>query len=62
MLKKIGTVLKKVIIAFIMLYGFNVLVSSLNLYIPINVITVTVVSFLGIPGIASLVVLFYILK
>lgn len=60
MIKKIASVLKKIVVAFFMLYGFDLLVSSINMYIPINLITVGVTSILGIPGLLSLVILYII--
>ncbi len=62
MIKKIVNALKKVVVAFLILYGFNLLVSSINIYIPINVITVGVTSVLGIPGLMSLIAIFFIVK
>lgn len=62
MIKKIVNGLRKVVVAFLILYGFNLLVSSINIYIPINFVTVGVTSVLGIPGLLSLVVLFFIVK
>ncbi len=61
MIKKVINALRKVIVAFLVLYGFNILVSSINIFIPINVISVLIVSILGIPGLLSLVVLFLII-
>lgn len=61
MKKKIVNLLRKVVVAFLILYGFNLLVSSINIYIPINIITIGVTSFLGISGLLSLVVLFFII-
>ena len=62
MLKKIYAVIKKIVFAFLMLYGLNYFNSSLQVYIPINVITVGVVSLLGIPGLSSLIILYFIVK
>ena len=62
MLKKIYAVIKKIVFAFLMLYGLNYFISSLQIYIPINVITVGVVSLLGIPGLSSLIILYFIAK
>ena len=45
-----------------MLYGLNYFISSLQIYIPINVITVGVVSLLGVPGLSSLIILYFIVK
>jgi len=61
-MKKLISGLRKIIVAFLVLYGFNLLVSSINIYVPINVVTVGVVSLLGIPGLLSLVVMFFIVK
>jgi len=61
MIKRIANVLKKVVVAFLMLYAFNLLVSSISIYIPINLITVGVISILGIPGLLSLVALFFVI-
>lgn len=60
MIKKLVSALKKIVAAFLILYGFNLLVSSISIYIPINLITIGIVSLLGIPGLLSLVVLFFI--
>lgn len=60
MKKKIVNVLKKIVVAFCMLYGFNLMVSSMNIYIPINFFTVGIISFLGIPGLLSFIAIFFI--
>mgnify|MGYP005807498763 FL=1 len=62
MIKKIYTIVKKIVFAFLMLYGLNYFISSLQIYIPINVITVGVVSLLGVPGLSSLIILYFIVK
>jgi len=62
MKKKIYVIVRKVVLAFLMLYGLNYFLSSLHIYVPINLITVGVVSFLGVPGLSSLIILFFIVK
>lgn len=62
MLKKIINIIKKIIFSFIMLYGLNLLVNSFNVVIPINIFTIATVSFLGVPGLVSLIVMFFIVK
>lgn len=52
---------KKLIIGMILLFGYNVFLSSFNLVIPINVITIFISSFFDVPGIIA-VALFYILN
>lgn len=62
MIKGLVNCIKRIVVAFLMLYGFNLMVSSINLYIPLNFITVGVVSVLGIPGLLSFIVMFYVVK
>lgn len=46
---------KRIIMSFVLLYTYNLLAVSVNLTIPMNVITILVTSFLGIPGFFMLV-------
>ncbi len=62
MKKKFTLVLKKLVMAFLLLYGLNYFISSLHIYIPINIFTVGIVSLLGIPGLSSLIILFFVVK
>lgn len=55
MLKKVFTVFKKIVMAVFLLYGYNLLASPLNFIIPINIITVLLVSLLGVPALLSLI-------
>ena len=57
-MKKLLSLLRKVIFSFFNLYGFNMIASDFNIIIPINVITISLVSFLGFPALFSLVLLF----
>ena len=61
MFEIIKKVVKKVIFAFVLLYGLNVIISSLNIFIPINIFTLTIITFLGVPGLLSLISIFFIL-
>ena len=58
MLKKILLLFKKVLLSFFVLYGFNVIAANFDIIIPINTITVLLVSLLGFPALFSLVLLF----
>lgn len=62
MLKKIMNFIKRVIFSFVMLYGLNLLVNSFNVVIPINIFTLGTVTFLGVPGLVSLIVMFFIVR
>ncbi len=61
MAKKIIKVVRKICMAFVMLYGLNLILSSVNIFIPINIITIGLVSFLGSPGILGLVATYFLI-
>ncbi len=54
MFKLLLKILKKVVIGMVLLFGYNTFLSSLNLVIPINVITIIVASLFDVPGIIGL--------
>ena len=54
MFKLIAKILKKIIIGMVILFGYNTFLSSLNLMIPINVVTIIIASFFDVPGIIGL--------
>ncbi len=56
MFKFILNVVKKLVIGMILLFGYNTFLSSLNLMIPINVITIIVASLFDVPGIIGLAI------
>lgn len=60
MLKKLLKIVKKVLMAAILLYAYNKIAVSINAIIPINAFTIMLVSILGIPVIISLFVFFVI--
>lgn len=60
-MKIILNILKKVVIAFCIVYLFNLIGVGLNIIIPLNIITITVVSLLGIPGLLSLIGIYLVL-
>lgn len=58
----IKNIVKKVTAAFLIIYGINLIISNINIFVPINVVSVGVVSILGVPGLVSLISLSYIIK
>lgn len=62
MIRKIIKLFRNIITAFFVLYGLNIILSSLNIIIPINFITVGIVSLLGIPSIFLLVLLYFVIR
>lgn len=57
MKEKIFSLFKKILFSFIILYGFNTVGSNFNLIIPINLITLSLITLLGFPALFSLVLL-----
>lgn len=62
MLKSIFNLLKRIVFSAFLLYGFNLIVAPLNIIIPINLVTVLLLSILGIPilfGLLFILVVIY---
>jgi len=57
-MKVVLSLVKKIIFGFLILYGYNMIAVNFNLVIPINVITVGLVSVLGFPALFSLTLLY----
>lgn len=62
MAKKIIKVISRICTAVFILYGFNLILSSVNIFIPINIISVGLITLLGFPGYFSLLLMFFITK
>ena len=56
MLKVILKILVKIVVGMMILFLYNTFLSSLNLMIPINVITIAIVSLFDVPGVIGLAV------
>lgn len=61
MKKRILKILSKLCFAFVMLYGLNLILSGVNIFIPINIITIILVTALGSPGILGLVAIYMLI-
>ena len=57
MKKLILGLIKKLCFGLVVMYSINILLSDLNVNLPFNVFSISVSTFLGIPGIVSLVLL-----
>lgn len=55
--KKIIHFVKKIIFSALVLYGYNLIIAPLGAIIPINIITVLTIAFLGIPSLFSFIIL-----
>lgn len=61
MIKKLFNILKKIIISAFILYGYNLIVTPINLTIPINLITVGILTLFGIPALFALIIVLIII-
>lgn len=53
---KIINILKKILAAFFMLYGYNILVPAVAI-IPINIITLVILTIFSLPGLIFLIII-----
>ncbi len=60
MLKKIIKLIQKIVISFILLYAYNVFAVSYNMVIPINYYTLGMLILFDIPGLVSLICIFFV--
>ena len=57
----ITKILKKIIFAFLIIYGLDLILGSFNIIVPINYYTVAIVTALGFPGLVTLALSFFFL-
>lgn len=57
MLQKFFKIIKKVVFSSFLLYGYNILVEPLGIIVPINFVTVSSISILGIPALFSFILI-----
>ena len=56
MLNKLTQILKKLVVSFLMLYGYNIIVPTVAI-IPINIITVLLLTIFGLPALIFLIII-----
>lgn len=56
MLNKLSHFFKKLIVGFLMLYGYNLIVPAAAI-IPINIITVILITIFGLPALIFLIII-----
>lgn len=61
MLHKIYTIIKRIIVSAFALYGYNIIAAPINLIIPINIITISILTILGIPSLLCLIVILVVI-
>jgi pro-sigmaK processing inhibitor BofA len=57
MKKVLLTVIKRIVFGFVILYGYNLIATSFNMTIPINIVTLLLISVLGAPALFALIML-----
>lgn len=57
---KIFKIIKKLVIGFLLLYTYNVFAVSYNMTIPINYYTLGILILFDIPGLLSLIFIFFV--
>ncbi len=55
MIKKALEFIKKVVLSFAILYTYNLIAVNFNMVIPINIITVSLIVFFGVPSLIALI-------
>lgn len=61
-MKIIVKLFRNILFSFGILYGLNILLESTNVFIPINIFSISISTLLGVPGILSLYLLFFIIN
>lgn len=56
-MNKIKEILKKLIMVFFLIYGYNNLVMPINMTIPINIFTILLVFIFGLPSLLALILI-----
>ncbi len=55
MMKKLKIIVRNVVLAAFILYGYNLIAVNFNMMVPVNFITLGSVTFLGAPALIALV-------
>ena len=61
MKKIVMEVLKRVVFAICLLYAFNAIAVGLNIIVPINLVTISVISLIGTSGLLALIAVYFAL-
>lgn len=56
-MKNVIAIMRKIVLSYIILYGYNLIAVNFNMVIPINLITVTSITLLGAPTLLALILL-----
>ena len=56
-MKKVMMLVKRIVMSFFVLYGYNLIAANFNMVIPINIITIGLLTILGVPSLLALLLL-----
>lgn len=54
-------IIKKITFAIIIIYSLDLIIKNFDIFVPLNLITISIVSILGFPGLVSLALSFFFL-
>ena len=60
-LNGLSCILRKLIVSFLIINTFNFICGNLFIFIPINILTILIVTISGIPGIILINLLYYLI-
>lgn len=60
-MRKVYSIIRKICLSVIVLYCANLIIYTSNVVIPINIASIGILSFLGLPGLISLLVIYFII-
>lgn len=60
-MKKIYNIVRRIVLSVIVLYCVNLIIYTSSVVIPINYASVGILSLLGLPGLISLLVIYFII-
>lgn len=61
MLKKIYNLIKKIVISAFALYSYNLIAAPIGLIVPINIITISILTVLGLPSLIFLIIILVVI-
>ena len=60
-MSKVFGIIKRICLGIFSIYGVNLLFGTINIFVPINLITIGISSFLGIFGLMALVLIQFLI-
>ena len=54
-MKKIAKLLRRIIVSALLLYGYNVIAEPINIFVPINIVNISLLTVLGFPALFALI-------